>query len=112
MPITNPNYSDLNHEEMASAIGLKAKHIPLLVGSFLEEANPIVEKIKIAIENSDYKTIQSAAHSLKGSAGNLRFNELSEMAKEMEHAGAASDASFDYNAYLEAISQAIGTISA
>ena len=43
MPITNPNYSDLNHEDMAASIGLKAKHIPMLIGSFLEESGAILE---------------------------------------------------------------------
>jgi len=111
MPITNPDYSNLNYDELAAAIGLKAKHIPLLVASFLEEANPLLETIKNAIENSDYKAIQTAAHSIKGSSGNLRFNEIYEMSKEMEHSAAANDASFDYKNYFDAIFKAISTIS-
>jgi len=111
MPLTNPDYSVLNHEEMAKAIGLKAKHIPMLVGSFLEESAPILENLENAVNSNNYKDIQSFAHSIKGSAGNLRFLELSDMAKEMEHAGAAEDAAFEYNKYLEALKAAIGTIS-
>ena len=111
MALTNPDYSVLNHEEMAKAIGLKAKHIPILVGSFIEESTPILEKLAKAIEAKEYQEIQSLAHSIKGSAGNLRFAELSEMAKEMEHAGAAADESFEYGAYLAAIQGAMGTIS-
>ena len=111
MPITNPDYSNLNSDELAAAIGLKAKHIPLLVASFLEEANPLLETLKNAIEEREYKTIRSAAHSIKGSSGNLRFNELYEMSKEMELAAAAGDAYFEYENYLTAISQAIATIS-
>jgi len=110
MPITNPNYSDLNHEEMASAIGLKAKHIPILVGSFLEESAPILESLEKAIDANDYDAIKADAHSIKGSAGNLRFNDIYEMAKEMEHAGAASDATFEYASYLEAVKTAVSTI--
>jgi len=112
MPITDPDYSQLNHDEMAKAIGLKAKHIPMLVGSFLEESGPLQIRLEAAIANSDYSEIQSVAHSIKGSAGNLRFQELSEMAKEIEHAAAESDASFAYVPYLEAIKKAISTISA
>jgi len=110
MPITTPNYANLNYEEMAATIGLKAKHIPLLIGSFLEEATPILEKLRIAIQNREYEVIQHAAHSLKGSAGNLRFTELYEMAKEMEHAGANAEETFAYMDYLSAIEKAIGTI--
>jgi HPt (histidine-containing phosphotransfer) domain-containing protein len=111
MPLTNPDYSQLNHEEMAKAIGLKVKHIPMLVGSFLEESSPILERLQTAIEVNNYSEIQSSAHSIKGSAGNLRFSELSEMAKEIEHAAANADASFEYATYFDAIKKAISTIS-
>ncbi len=111
MPITHPDYSNLNSDELAATIGLKAKHIPLLVASFLEEANPLLETLKNAIEAKEYKTIQSTAHSIKGSSGNLRFNELYDMSKEMEFAAASGDTSFEYENYLAAISQAIATIS-
>jgi len=111
MPITNPDYTNLDHEVMAKAIGLKVKHMPMLIGSFLEESNPILEKLQSAVESKDYAAIRSAAHSIKGSAGNLRFNELADMAKELEHAGEKSDAAFEYSLYLEAMKKAILTIN-
>ena len=110
MAIVNADYSNLNFDEMAAAIGLKPKHMPMLIGSFLEEAGPILTDIKNAVEASDYPEIKLKAHSIKGSAGNLKFNEIYEMAKEMEFAGAESNAGFDYNAYLDAISAAVATI--
>jgi len=110
MPLTNPDYSNLNYDDMAKNIGLKAKHIPMLLASFLEESEPILEKLKIAIKSKDYETLRGASHSLKGSAGNLRFNEVYEMAKEMEFAAAESSDTFEYANYLEAMSSAISTI--
>ena len=110
MPITNPDYSNLNHDEMAKAIGLKAKHIPILVGSFIEETETILENLLTAIESSDYDVMKSTAHSVKGSAGNLQFMELYEMAKEIELSASEEDASFDYRAYFDAIKQAFSTI--
>lgn len=112
MPITNPNYSQINHEEMAASIGLKAKHIPMLIGSFLEESGPILEDLATAIAAKDYVTIKSSAHSIKGSAGNLRFNEVYEMCKEMELASNEANDSFDYSSYLTAVKSAVATISA
>ncbi|WP_348653046.1 Hpt domain-containing protein [uncultured Sulfurimonas sp.] len=90
MPITNPNYSDLNHEDMAASIGLKAKHIPMLIGSFLEETGVILETIASAIASTDYAAIKLSAHSVKGSA---------------------SDTSFEYSAYLTAVKSAVATIT-
>jgi len=110
MPITNPDYSNINPEEMAAAIGLKAKHIPLLVGSFLDESTPILQNLEDAISSKNYTDIKSFAHSIKGSAGNLRFNEIYEMAREIELAGAQESADFDYDGYFVAIKTAISTI--
>ena len=110
MPILQADYSNLNHEEMASQIGLKPKHIPMLVGSFMEESTSIMQNLKIAIESNDYTNIKMHAHSIKGSAGNLKFNEVYEMSKEVELAASESNASFNYLEYYEAINKAISTI--
>ena len=110
MPILTADYSNLNHEEMANAIGLKPKHIPMLVGSFIDESSSILKQLKDAIASKNFTNIKMHAHSIKGSAGNLKFNEIYEMAKEMELSAMDSKADFDYRAYFEAINSAIGTI--
>ena len=110
MSISNPNYSNLDSAEMAKAIGLKEKFIPMLIGSFLEESNPILEKLENAISTKDFQQIRSLAHSIKGSAGNLKFNEIYEMSREIELSATDTNEDFDYSAYLEAIKVAISTI--
>ena len=110
MPISNPDYSNLDYADMAKSIGLKEKHIPILIASFLEESMPILENLKAAIASSNYTDIRSFAHSIKGSSGNLHFNEVYEMSKEVEFAGNAADTAFDYNGYYEAILKAVSTI--
>ena len=110
MPILNVDYSNLNHEEMATEIGLKAKHIPMLIASFIEESTSIMNQLKDAIDAKDYPNMKLHAHSIKGSAGNLKFNEIYEIAKEMELSAMESDGGFDYNSYFDAISSAIATI--
>ena len=111
MPLLTADYSNLNHEEMATSIGLKAKHIPMLIASFMEESVSILNELKESISVKDYDKIKSNAHAIKGSAGNLRFNEVYEMAKEMEFAAADSREDFDYTSYLEAIQAALETVS-
>ncbi len=110
MPIQNADYSNLNFDEMAATIGLKPKHIPMLIGSFLEESIEIMKSLDTAINSNDFKAIKENTHSIKGSAGNLRFNEIYEMTQEMEHSAGDSDASFDYKAYFEAVKSTIATI--
>jgi len=111
MSIQNADYSVINFDEMAEAIGLKPKHMPMLIGSFLEESVGIMDSLNSAINSNDFAAIKTHAHSIKGSAGNLKFNEIYEMAKEMEAKAEQSDESFDYSAYFEAIKSAIATIS-
>ena len=110
MSILNADYSSLNFDEMAASIGLKAKHIPMLVGSFLDESNSIMNSLQDAVDANDFEAIKSHAHSIKGSAGNLKFNEVYEMAREMELSAGASKSDFNYSEYLKAIKEAIATI--
>ncbi len=111
MPILNPDYSNLKHEDMAAAIGLKVKYIPILIGSFLEESQTMLVSLEEAIDRNCYADIKLHAHSIKGSAGNLRFDAIYEMAKEMELSAASLISEFNYRAYLNAIKEAITTIS-
>ena len=110
MPIQNVDYSNLNFEEMAVSIGLKAKHIPMLIASFLEEGQEILNSLEDAVKSEDFTLIQTHAHAIKGSAGNLRFNDIYEMSKEMELAAKASEKDFDYLVYLNTIKASIATI--
>lgn len=110
MPILTPDYSNINHEEMAANIGLKAKHVPMLIGSFLDESTSIMQALSEAIANRDFPNIKAHAHSIKGSSGNLKFTDIYEMAKEVEFAGNDANADFEYEAYFDAITKAIATI--
>lgn len=106
-----PDYSTLSIASMAADIGLKPKHIPMLVESYLEESEEILTRLEEAIRVKDYESINHNAHSIKGSSGNLHFNEIYEMAKSMELAGKNSDASFAYAEVLECMNKGIATIS-
>ena len=110
MPILNPNYSNLNLDEMAADIGLKVKHMPMLIGSFLEESESIMSNLEEAIQKKDFAQIKTYAHSIKGSAGNLKFDNIYEMAKELELSAADKNTNLDYKAYFDAIKTAITTI--
>lgn len=111
MPILNANYSSINHEEMAASIGLKLKYIPVLIASFIEESNQILDLLEESISTKNYEKIRSNAHSIKGSAGNLKFTEIYEMAKEMEVAASTQKSDFEYEIYFDTIKRAMGTIS-
>lgn len=111
MPILHADYSNINKEEMAAAIGLKPKHIPMLIGSFLDESLSILSALQESIDAKEYDKIKSNAHAIKGSAGNLRFEEVYEMAKEMELSASTQNEEFDYSGYFDAIKDSISSIA-
>lgn len=106
-----PDYENISAEEMASSIGLNVKHIPVLVGSFTEESKKLIEEFEEAISSSDYEAIEHAAHSLKGSAGNLRLNEMHELSKEVEFAARAKTVDYPYDKACASLKKAIYSIS-
>ncbi|NOQ31367.1 MAG: Hpt domain-containing protein [Helicobacteraceae bacterium] len=109
--MTLPNYSNLNVEDLAVKIGLKAKHIVLLIASYKEESETILANLKTAIDANDFKNIQMHAHSIKGSSGNLKFDEIYESAKAMELAAKDQVAGYNYSETFEALKNSISTIS-
>ena len=111
MPILNPDYSNIDYETVAASIGLKSNHIPIIFASFIEESNEMLSTLQEAVKLRDYNKIRSFSHAIKGSAGNLKFNEIYEMAKDMELNALEQKSGFDYEMYCKAIKEAIDTIS-
>ena len=110
MAILHVDYSNIVFEDIATSIGIKASYVPVLVDSFVVESRESMKNLKEAISSEDFVQMGLCAHSIRGSAGNLKFNEIHDMAKEMELACKSLDSSFDYMAYYNAILEAILTI--
>jgi len=111
MSIQIVDYSNLDLEAIAKPMGLQAKHVPLIVSVFIDDSLSMLNDLEIAIDKKDYESMKQTAHSIKGSAGNLRFDAVHEMAQEMEFAADKMEEQFDYEAYFKAIKTAINTIS-
>jgi len=110
MPILQADYSNLNHDKMAAGIGLNVKHMPILIDSFVQESNNAITKLQDAISARDYDAVHQQTHFIKGSAGNLQFNEIYQMSQEMELEATKKNEDFDYDGYFNAIKDAVSTI--
>ena len=106
-----PSYENIDAQEMASKIGLNVKHIPILVQSFLDESNGIMEQLATAIASKNYDEISQAAHSIKGSSGNLKFDAMYELSKDMELSAKEKKVDFPYEEACSRLKTAIATIS-
>lgn len=98
-------------EALAQAIGIPAKHVPLLVNSFLEESKQISEQLQATVDENDYEEISKYAHSIKGAAGNLRLTEIYDISMAIEKAACEASDSFDYQAETAKLVSLINGVS-
>lgn len=80
-----------------------------LIPGFLENRLKDLEKLRNALSNSDFKTIQSIGHSLKGVGGGYGFDEISRLGAEIETA-AKNDASEDIESNVSALENYLNNI--
>lgn len=106
-----PSYANINAEEMAAKIGLNVKYIPILVQSFTTESHGIMENLNSAVASKDYEQIMQAAHSIKGSSGNLKFNEMYELSRDLELSAKEQNADYPYEEAAQSLQKAIDSIS-
>ncbi len=65
-----------------------AEEFPLLVSTYLEDANARITRLQSAISASDAANIRVEAHSLKGASSNLGVSGLAELCSRLEDCGA------------------------
>ncbi len=55
-----------------------------LVGDYIRLTSESLEQIKKFASDNDYDNLEKIAHSIKGASGNLRLNEIYEVAVEVD----------------------------
>ena len=96
--------------DIAARMGIKEKHIKIVLDTFKAESEPLQQKLKSAIDQQDFEQIAYYAHAIKGSSGNLRFTELSDQAKAMELAAKSGDTGFDYSGTYTQMAERLDSI--
>ena len=78
---------------MASAEehGVDAELFREIAGSFLDEYQADIQKIHRAVGKQDFKALDTAAHSLKGTVGNFHADAVRELAQRLESLGKSGD---------------------
>ena len=64
-----------------------------LVEIFVEDAEPRLVALREAVASGDVETVERAAHTLKGSSGNMGARRMSEIASSLQDAGTSGDLS-------------------
>lgn len=58
-----------------------------LIDTFLSDSEARIVDIQAAIDAQDAEALRKSAHSIKGSSSNVCATQLSELARQLEHAG-------------------------
>ena len=74
----------MDFKELGEYLGLEPEEFNELVELLMETAVVDIKKLQNSMENGDLIQAVEAAHSLKGSSGNLGFAELSAVASDAE----------------------------
>ena len=75
---------DLNKIEAELGIGKDV--VVELLKEYLKESEGLLSKLEAAVASGDYAVMVSTAHTLKGSAGNLRVTSIQDAARTVEMA--------------------------
>ena len=75
----------MNFEKLAGEIGFDKEDYLELIELFINTTTSDIDKLKIAINNSDFNIAERAAHSIKGAASSMGLMEISDEAKKIEH---------------------------
>lgn len=74
----------MDFKHLASKIGLDEEEFMELVELFITTTLSDLDKIKQGVSTNHPEDAEAAAHSIKGAAGNMGFDDMFALAKEME----------------------------
>ena len=100
----------LDIEALAQEMGFEMEDVMMLVTMFVEGAQTSLETILVAIPTNDLDTLAQEAHSIKGSAANLKLEAISKLAFIIESA-AKNHLECDYQKVATTLQEKINTLN-
>ncbi len=77
-------FGSMNPDELMEKLGMNAEEIKELVSLFVETCREDLQRMAAAVNDNDARSVSEAAHSIKGAAGNMRFEQIFELAQSIE----------------------------
>ncbi|WP_188093742.1 MULTISPECIES: ATP-binding protein [Sulfurimonas] len=106
----NSKIEGLNYEKLSQELMLNDDELIMLVELFLKKMSKQIPELEAAIKSKDYKKIALIAHSIKGSSGNFRLEEIQEQSEKIEKMAKAKDKKYDYESAFEKIKSRLAKI--
>lgn len=92
---------DIDPDVQVALRDLMQDDYPLLLQTFRTDALKRLAQLSASIENEDWEAFRQAAHSFKGSCGNMGAQALQQACEVAETAGGNADAPAARSSYLE-----------
>ena len=100
----------MDFNDLASRLGIDEEDVKELVELFVTTTFSDIGKIKKGISDNNPADAAAAAHSIKGAAGNLGFDEIFSLARDMEIQ--AKQGSLDgFDAYVKDLEQKVNALN-
>ena len=81
---TDGSYMAIDRARIIAELGLDAEIVNELVTEFVTQTEETLKALEAAVAAGDFTAISDTAHSIKGSSGNLRMDDLYNLCKETE----------------------------
>ncbi len=75
---------NIDKDKIAQEFGFTRSDIDTLIDLFYKSAITTLEQMRVMIEKKDMQGIINAAHTIQGSAGTLKLNEIAQLAMSIE----------------------------
>ncbi|WP_022962783.1 Hpt domain-containing protein [Halopseudomonas pelagia] len=92
---------DLDPAVQSNLRELMQEDYPLLIDTFIQDAQKRLAALADALEHQQWNAFRQAAHSFKGSCGNMGAQTLEQACERAEQAGLLADAEAAGQCYLE-----------
>ncbi len=100
----------LDVNKLTKELMLTQDELILLLTLFIKKMHSTLPELHSAIQARDYNKIALKAHSIKGSSGNFRIEELLKNSAEMEQMAKNENSGYDYESVFEEIEKKIASI--
>ncbi|MGB6019782.1 MAG: Hpt domain-containing protein [Sulfurimonadaceae bacterium] len=90
----------VNRDLIAERLGFKRSDIDMLLAMFSKNATSSLKEMQQMIDENNMQGIADAAHAIKGSAGNLKLDDIYDLAMTIETAAKNSE-NADYRLYYQ-----------
>ncbi|MDQ1338848.1 MAG: two-component system, sensor histidine kinase and response regulator [Campylobacterota bacterium] len=100
----------LNCEKLNQELMLSGDELIMLIELFIKKMAKQMPELENAIKVRDYKKIALIAHSIKGSSGNFRLEDVQEESSKIEKMAKGEESTYNYEALLEKIKNRLSKI--